>query len=99
MKKHLYLGIILILSAVINAQAGIELPEITNYDSDFMEAIMHERAWEFGCEGIRTISWPVKRNDGDGRFFLNDNIPGINISLKFAAEVGLIVRMRSYDCR
>lgn len=22
--------------------------------------------------GIRTLSWPVKRNDGDGRFYLND---------------------------
>ncbi|NDW13646.1 RagB/SusD family nutrient uptake outer membrane protein [Bacteroides sp. 214] len=34
---------------------GAGSPEITNYDSDFMEAIMHERAWEFGCEGIRKL--------------------------------------------
>ncbi|MFT3738120.1 MAG: RagB/SusD family nutrient uptake outer membrane protein [Breznakibacter sp.] len=27
--------------------------KIQQYDSDFFEAIVNERAWEFGCEGIR----------------------------------------------
>ncbi|MGV8092252.1 MAG: RagB/SusD family nutrient uptake outer membrane protein [Mangrovibacterium sp.] len=27
--------------------------KITEYDSDFFEAIVNERAWEFGCESIR----------------------------------------------
>lgn len=34
---------------------GSGSPEITNYDPDFFEAIVHERAWEFGCEGIRKL--------------------------------------------
>lgn len=29
--------------------------EVYNYDPDFLEAIIHERAWEFGCEGIRKL--------------------------------------------
>lgn len=32
---------------------GTDSPEISNYDPDFFEAIVNERAWEFGCEGIR----------------------------------------------
>jgi hypothetical protein len=34
---------------------GTGSAEVYNYDPDFMEAIIHERAWEFGCEGIRKL--------------------------------------------
>ena len=29
--------------------------EITKYDSDFFNAIVNERAWEFGGEGVRKM--------------------------------------------
>lgn len=32
---------------------GAGSSEITKYDPDFFEAIVNERAWEFGCEAIR----------------------------------------------
>lgn len=34
---------------------GAGSPEIANYDSDFFEAIVNERAWEFGGESIRKL--------------------------------------------
>ena len=34
---------------------GAGSPEITNYDNDFFEAIVNERAWEFGGESIRKL--------------------------------------------
>ena len=34
---------------------GAGSPEIKNYDPDFFNAIVNERAWEFGCEGIRKL--------------------------------------------
>lgn len=34
---------------------GAGSPEIKNYDSDFFNAIVNERAWEFGGEGIRKL--------------------------------------------
>jgi len=38
--------------------------------------------------GIRTISWPVKRNDGDGRFFLNDKQVFINGTCEYEHQFG-----------
>ncbi|NDW12241.1 DUF4982 domain-containing protein [Bacteroides sp. 214] len=38
--------------------------------------------------GIRTISWPVKRNDGDGRFFLNDKPVFINGVCEYEHQFG-----------
>lgn len=32
-----------------------DLAEVSNYDPDFFEAIINERAWEFGGEGIRKL--------------------------------------------
>ncbi|SHG52856.1 Starch-binding associating with outer membrane [Flavobacterium fluvii] len=32
---------------------GAGSPKIKSYDANFFEAIVNERAWEFGCEGIR----------------------------------------------
>lgn len=32
---------------------GAGSPKITTYDPDFFNAIVNERAWEFGCESIR----------------------------------------------
>ena len=32
---------------------GTGSPKIKEYDADFFEAIVNERAWEFGCENIR----------------------------------------------
>lgn len=34
---------------------GAGSAEIKNYDQDFFNAIVNERAWEFGCEGIRKL--------------------------------------------
>lgn len=34
---------------------GVGSPEITDYSNDFFEAIVNERAWEFGGEGIRKL--------------------------------------------
>ncbi len=41
------------LEAVRERAFGSGSSEITNYDSDFFEAIVNERAWEFGGENIR----------------------------------------------
>jgi len=38
--------------------------------------------------GVRTISWPVKRNDGDGRFFLNDQPVFINGVCEYEHQFG-----------
>src|SRR5690606_13514996 len=32
---------------------GVGSPKITAYDHNFLDAIIHERAWEFGGESIR----------------------------------------------
>jgi len=38
--------------------------------------------------GIRTISWPVKRNDGDGRFYLNGKPTFINGTCEYEHQFG-----------
>lgn len=38
--------------------------------------------------GIRTISWPVKRNDGDGRFYLNGKATLINGTCEYEHQFG-----------
>lgn len=38
--------------------------------------------------GVRTISWPVKRNDGDGRFFLNEKPVFINGTCEYEHQFG-----------
>ena len=38
--------------------------------------------------GIRTISWPVKRNDGDGRFYLNGEPTFINGTCEYEHQFG-----------
>lgn len=38
--------------------------------------------------GIRTISWPVKRNDNDGRFFLNGKPTFINGTCEYEHQFG-----------
>jgi len=38
--------------------------------------------------GIRTISWPVKRNDGDGRFFLNGKPVFLNGTCEYEHLLG-----------
>lgn len=38
--------------------------------------------------GIRTVSWPVKRNDGDGRFFLNGTPTFINGVCEYEHQFG-----------
>jgi predicted GH43/DUF377 family glycosyl hydrolase len=38
--------------------------------------------------GIRTVSWPVKRDDGDGRFFLNDKPVFINGVCEYEHQFG-----------
>ena len=43
------------LEAVRERAFGAGSAEVKNYDSDFFEAIVNERAWEFGGEGIRKL--------------------------------------------
>jgi asparaginyl-tRNA synthetase len=38
--------------------------------------------------GIRTISWPVKRNDGDGRFYLNNKPVFLNGVCEYEHQFG-----------
>ncbi len=38
--------------------------------------------------GFRTISWPVKRNDGDGRFYLNDKPVFLNGVCEYEHQFG-----------
>ncbi len=38
--------------------------------------------------GVRTISWPVKRKDNDGRFFLNDKPTFINGTCEYEHQFG-----------
>ena len=38
--------------------------------------------------GVRTISWPVKRNDADGRFFLNEKPIFINGTCEYEHQFG-----------
>lgn len=38
--------------------------------------------------GIRTISWPVKRNDGDGRFYLNGKAVFLNGTCEYEHQFG-----------
>jgi len=38
--------------------------------------------------GFRTISWPVKRNDGDGRFFLNGKPVFLNGTCEYEHQFG-----------
>ncbi|MBP6065434.1 malectin domain-containing carbohydrate-binding protein [Bacteroides sp.] len=38
--------------------------------------------------GIRTLSWPVKRSDGDGRFFLNDKPVFLNGVCEYEHQFG-----------
>lgn len=38
--------------------------------------------------GIRTLSWPVKRSDGDGRFFLNDKPIFLNGVCEYEHQFG-----------
>lgn len=43
------------LEAVRQRAFGADSPQVSSYDSDFFEAIVNERAWEFGGEGIRKL--------------------------------------------
>lgn len=43
------------LEAVRQRAFGADSPQVSSYDSDFFEAIINERAWEFGGEGIRKL--------------------------------------------
>lgn len=38
--------------------------------------------------GVRTISWPVKRTDGDGRFFLNEQPVFLNGTCEYEHQFG-----------
>ncbi|NDW13686.1 sialate O-acetylesterase [Bacteroides sp. 214] len=81
MKKHLYLGIILILSAVINAQAGIELPEIIG-DNMVLQQQSNVKLWGKATPKVTITakaSWTettvTTQADANGKWSLHLNTP------------------------
>jgi len=70
---------------VIRQSAEVEHPSLWSIETPYLYSLasMIKRNNKTADEvtvpfGIRTLSWPVKRNDGDGRFYLNDKPLFIN---------------------
>ena len=80
---------------VIRQQAPVENPVLWNTGNPYLYklASMIKRDTKTTDEistpfGIRTISWPVKRNDGDGRFYLNGKPVFINGVCEYEHQFG-----------
>lgn len=80
---------------VIRQQAPVENPVLWNTENPYLYklASMIKRDTKTTDEistpfGIRTISWPVKRNDGDGRFYLNGKPVFINGVCEYEHQFG-----------
>lgn len=70
---------------IVKQRAKVENPLLWSLDNPYLYQLssMIKRDGKTTDEvntpfGIRTISWPVKRTDGDGRFFLNNKPVFIN---------------------
>ncbi len=80
---------------VIRQQAPVEKPILWDTKNPYLYklASMIKRDAKTTDEiatsfGIRTISWPVKRNDGDGRFYLNGTPVFINGVCEYEHQFG-----------
>ena len=82
-------------TAIIRQQSKVDNPIRWSTDNPYLYKLssmiksegktVDEIATPFG---IRTISWPVKRNDGDQRFFLNDKPVFINGVCEYEHQFG-----------
>ncbi len=80
---------------IIKQSSPITNPKLWSTESPYLYklASMIKRADKTTDEistevGIRTISWPVKRNDGDGRFYLNGKPTFINGTCEYEHQFG-----------
>lgn len=80
---------------VIKQASPIEKPELWSPDSPYLYKLstMVKRNGKTTEEvttpyGIRNFSWPVKRNDGDGRFFINGKPMFINGVCEYEHQFG-----------
>lgn len=80
---------------LIRQQAPVENPVRWDTENPYLYklASMIKRSGKTTDElstpvGIRTISWPVKRNDGDGRFYLNGKPVFINGVCEYEHQFG-----------
>lgn len=82
-------------SKVVKQASAIENPSLWSPDSPYLYklATMVKRNGKTTEEvttpyGIRSFSWPVKRNDGDGRFFINGKPVFINGVCEYEHQFG-----------
>ena len=80
---------------VIRQESSIENPIRWSVDHPYLYKLATMIKWEGKTTdevstpfGVRTISWPVKRNDGDGRFLLNDEPVFINGVCEYEHQFG-----------
>ncbi len=80
---------------VIRQQSPVKDPVLWSTENPYLHklASMIKRGAKTTDEistpfGIRTISWPVKRNDGDGRFYLNGKPVFINGVCEYEHQFG-----------
>ena len=80
---------------VVRQHSPVENPVLWSTDNPYLYklASMIKRDTKTTDEvstpfGIRTISWPVKRNDGDGRFYLNGKPVFINGVCEYEHQFG-----------
>ena len=80
---------------VIRQQSPVENPVLWDTENPYLYklASMIKRDTKTTDEistpfGIRTISWPVKRNDEDGRFYLNGKPVFINGVCEYEHQFG-----------
>ncbi len=80
---------------IIRQQSPIKNPQLWSIEKPYLYTLtsMVKRGGKSTDEistpfGIRTISWPVKRNDGDGRFYLNGKPIFINGVCEYEHQFG-----------
>ena len=80
---------------VIKQSAQVENPALWSVENPYLYSLasMIKRGTATTDEvttpfGIRTISWPVKRNDGDGRFYLNNKPVFLNGVCEYEHQFG-----------
>lgn len=80
---------------VLRQQAKVEHPTLWSVENPYLYSLasMIKRNGKTTDEvstpfGIRTISWPVKRGDGDGRFYLNGKPVFINGVCEYEHQFG-----------